>query len=396
MIGFDDALGTNPGPEHLLRPRGFGRFVSAAFLAFWLCGWAIGESLVLWILIAGGIALLTGTPPEPGRELLEPGPAIAVGVFLLFWLTLWTFGGYAAITELLRLLWSRDAISADPACLRVHHRLGPFRSNVEIPRDRLCRIYVAPGDKSLRADTTTGPVVLSSLGTALERANIAAALRTELRVPEEFESNVSSLPDGWQEIVTPEGEIALVKDLAVRRTQARVALGLTLASATLALILIALTHTDPTVIGITVIACTAATGLTWGTTRLARSRIEWRIGAGSLTRRRRVGARLRDLDEISRLELTRSSDSDGDDWFSLEAVPGKCTIERAQGDPAIPRRLGTWLAQRANIPFDDRSTREATARDLTLTLAQLKASGALGRTLAGWLERMAAKQRNES
>src|SRR6185436_19420071 len=155
MIGFDDALGTNPGPEHLLRPRGFGRFVSAAFLAFWLCGWAIGESLVLWILIAGGIALLTGTPPEPGRELLEPGPAIAVGVFLLFWLTLWTFGGYAAITELLRLLWSRDAISADPACLRVHHRLGPFRSNVEIPRDRLCRIYVAPGDKSLRADTTT-------------------------------------------------------------------------------------------------------------------------------------------------------------------------------------------------------------------------------------------------
>jgi hypothetical protein len=215
-------------------------------------------------------------------------------------------------------------------------------------------------------------------------------------VPEEFEANVSSLPDGWQEIVTPEGEIALVKDLAVRRTQARVALGLTLASATLALILIALTHTDPTVIGITVIACTAATGLAWGTTRLARSRIEWRIGAGSLTRRRRVGARLRDLDEISRLELTRSSDSDGDDWFSLEAVPGKCTIERAQGDPAIPRRLGTWLAQRANIPFDDRSTREAAARDLTLTLAQLKASGALGRTLAGWLERMAAKQRNES
>ena len=58
---------TNEGWELRLRSQGAGRYVSAAFLAFWLCMWAVGETLVLWFLIVGAISILTGRPPEPGR-----------------------------------------------------------------------------------------------------------------------------------------------------------------------------------------------------------------------------------------------------------------------------------------------------------------------------------------
>jgi hypothetical protein len=370
-----------------------------------LCGWAIGEAFVLWILVAGAAALLTGTPPGPDREPLAPGPALAAGAFLLVWLTMWTIGGYAATLELLRLVWSRDRIVAGSAIVRVTHWLGPFRSTVEIARDTLRRIYLAPVGKTLSADTDAGPIVLSTLGSPAERDRAAAALREELRVPEEHEVGTTpSIPAGWQEIVTPEGEPALVKDLKVRRVQARVALGVTLPVVALALYLLTIARGDAKLIPLAIIASTAAAGLTWGTSRLMRSRIEWRIGNGSLTRRRRTGDRIRDLFDASRLELTRQSDSDGDDAFVLEAVAsgavdsplswkrtGRCTIERALADPALPRRLGAWLSNRAKIPIDDRTTRESLNREGELALARLRESGPLGRRVASWVERLGPK-----
>ena len=48
------------GFEARLRRTGIGRYFGASFLAVWLCGWAFGETFVLWILVRGGIALLTG------------------------------------------------------------------------------------------------------------------------------------------------------------------------------------------------------------------------------------------------------------------------------------------------------------------------------------------------
>src|SRR5262245_49677542 len=99
---------TNEGWELQLTSQGVGRYLSAAFLAFWLCIWAVGESVVLWIVVVGAIALLTGRPPEPGREPLELGPAVMAGAFFVVWLTMWTVGGIAAFLEEMRLLWGRD------------------------------------------------------------------------------------------------------------------------------------------------------------------------------------------------------------------------------------------------------------------------------------------------
>ena len=63
-------------------------------------------------IINGGRSLLTGRPIKPGHQPFAPKAALPVGLFLLFGLTFWTFGGLMALRELLRLLFGRDRILA--------------------------------------------------------------------------------------------------------------------------------------------------------------------------------------------------------------------------------------------------------------------------------------------
>ena len=100
---------TGAGLEARLAIAGIGRFFSASFLAVWLAGWAAGEAFALWMLAVGAWSLLTGQPPGAGREPLRPEMALPVGLFLLFWLALWTLGGVMAGRELLRLLLAATA-----------------------------------------------------------------------------------------------------------------------------------------------------------------------------------------------------------------------------------------------------------------------------------------------
>jgi hypothetical protein len=65
---------------------------------------------------------------------------------------------------------------------RDHHRLGPFHSVVELPRETIFGIYAIPGENTLFADTRTGPSVLSTLGSPQERFRVAAALQAEFGV----------------------------------------------------------------------------------------------------------------------------------------------------------------------------------------------------------------------
>jgi hypothetical protein len=102
--------------------------------------------------------------------------------------------------------------------------------------------------------------------------------------------------------------------------------------------------------------------------------------------------------EADRLELTYSSDSDGDERFALMALMGagatingsafwtdpKCRrlVESSLRDATGPRRLGAWLAQAAGIPFDDRTGAAARQLDLEVLTKHLEASGPLGRFAA--------------
>src|SRR5512146_450229 len=102
---------TNRTPEGLevrLSSAGFGRFIGAAFLGFWLLFWVAGEGIALWMLAKGAWALITGEPPEPGRDPLDAQGALPIGLFLLIWLSFWTLGGVFAGREFLRLLFGRD------------------------------------------------------------------------------------------------------------------------------------------------------------------------------------------------------------------------------------------------------------------------------------------------
>jgi hypothetical protein len=80
------------------RPRA-DRWASAAFLTFWLGGWAVGEVLVASILLNFflGVPLLAGAIGLQGQGWFTV-------LFLTGWLGFWTFGGIAAMTGLYGLL----------------------------------------------------------------------------------------------------------------------------------------------------------------------------------------------------------------------------------------------------------------------------------------------------
>src|SRR6185503_82552 len=132
-----------------LAVKGIGRFFSAGFLACWLAGWAVGEAFALWFLCAGAWALLTGHAPGVGRQPLRPEVALPVGLFLLFWLALWTLGGVMAGRELLRLLFGRDRIRMGHDTLEIEHSYGLFRSREKLQRNELRRFYRRPGSAAL-------------------------------------------------------------------------------------------------------------------------------------------------------------------------------------------------------------------------------------------------------
>src|SRR5213075_958612 len=90
---------TGAGFEARLRITGFSRFFGVPFLTVWLLGWAAGEVFALCMLAVGAWSLLTGQPPGAGRAPLRPEVALPIGLFLLFWLALWTLGGVMAARE---------------------------------------------------------------------------------------------------------------------------------------------------------------------------------------------------------------------------------------------------------------------------------------------------------
>ena len=261
---------TLEGWEARLRTRDPGRYVGAAFLTFWLCGWAVGEGLVLWLLIRGAIALLTGTPPGPGRAPLALGPALMVGVFLLVWLTLWTFGGIAAIGEWLRLLWGEDRLLVSSGRLTVTWTSGPLRRRRTFERDAIRRIALVPPRDHLELEYGRERVELTRLGTRAERAEVLAALRSELALADV--AITGGLPDRWEAIVTSDGERVVVPMMSTRRSQARTAAVVALGAAAVTFVLARdAVIRDPAMWAPAIMALAVTLALAAGTTWLARA-----------------------------------------------------------------------------------------------------------------------------
>jgi hypothetical protein len=160
---------TSEGWQLRLRARDPGRWPKAAFLALWLCGWAVGEAFAGSILIRGLISHVTGTPPNPGGEPLRPGAAALLDLFVIVGLAIWTIGGIAALFELMRLLVGEDRLAVAGGRLIVERRRGPFRTTRSFERHTVRRVLLAGRDDRLALERERGRVELSALGTREER-----------------------------------------------------------------------------------------------------------------------------------------------------------------------------------------------------------------------------------
>ena len=406
---------TRQGWRLNLKPHGCSRYLSGAFLAFWLCGWAAGEAFALRLLIKGGLSLLTGTPTGPGRESLPLGLALGAGLFILFWLALWTVGGIAALAELFRLLWGEDRLEVAGGRLIVTRVRGPFRTQRAFDRTSIRRIGLLGRDARLVMDCARGHRELSRLGTQEERVQGATALRVELAIPEEPAASSTVLPEGWEDIITPDGARVLVADRSVRQKQTRAAfIGTLLLAAVTFVAARDSLHRSP-LIAPSVILLVFTLAALAGTLWLARGRYEWRLEKGLLTLRKRYGMGVRPVFQGRHLLLDYSTDSDGDPWHELYALSepdppltvrkiggatvtwrsaqpkNRRSIARKMNDTGVLRDLGNWLARETGLVLDDRTTPTARAQDLAELRATLEQSGRFGRLAAKLVDRLGDK-----
>jgi hypothetical protein len=149
------------GSSASLRVTGSVRYIGATFLLVWLAGWALGEAFALGfliLLIRSVVGTFFGMSwPLPGGQWIAGGAAGFFFLFLVVWLTLWTFGGLAAITELLRNLAGEDRVSVQPAGVELVCRAGPFRRVRTFDRSRIRRVRIRRHDKAVVMEPDQAP-----------------------------------------------------------------------------------------------------------------------------------------------------------------------------------------------------------------------------------------------
>jgi hypothetical protein len=396
------------------RPRGPGRFLDAGFLSLWLCVWLAGEIAALWFLVTGLYALVTGQPLPGSDQPIRLGPALAIGVFLLIWLAVWTLGGILAIREWLRALSSEDLLCLDGESLTRSRRLGPFTFTRQWSHADIHRVFVQPTGscrETLMAQVGPAVVELTDLGTPEERHAAAEALRTALGLPvDDHPTGPASLPSDWQEMMDPYGVRLLVPNLRTRRQQALI-VGIFAGVIWTGLVVLAWAsyRSDPNLWVLTCMVSVPAAWLTRQALWLHRGRNEWRIERGRIVRQRRSGASVTPVAEARALELMEETDSDGDRWYELRAtrlsapvdtlraptraIPRHISVHRVIHDAAEARCLGLWLAQRASVPLQDQVPTDASRQaEFDRLRTQLAASGRFGRWMARFLDRVAKRR----
>lgn len=288
------------------RASGIGRFFPALFMMVWLCGWALGEVFASVTLLAGlhAVGILPQIPGVPAmRGTVPSSGAIPVLLFLAFWLTIWTFAGWAALRETFRLLVGRDLVRWDAEGIEIQHFAGPFRSRVHVARDEVLGLQFASGGRALVLDSLQGRRTLTAFGSTEDRRELEAVLRSHLqgwgavaaaRAPQRT-------PSGWHVFTDDEGREALSEPWPFGGREIRV-------------------HPN----GV---------------------RYEWRFG---------WWRQQREITPVSLL-IRKRQDSDGDEVWELvaKAPDHEQRLANAINDPSGVRHLGRWLAARAGVELQD-------------------------------------------
>ena len=324
---------------------------------FWVVGEIVALALVIG-MIASALSAALGRPPLLASWAPPTDGSVSFFLFfLLMWLTLWTVGGIAAGTQLLRRLGGEDSIAATAGGIILTWRAGPLRRTRELPRATIRRIRIQLKGGAVVADTDRGTVEISDLGDAEERRSLQAWLLSELTLPDEAHAKLREREiRPLERDVETQGMDTLVTrpTRRVRIMQARVML--------VVAALMSLGWIDALRRGITqattgesvAALCTllvAASSL-WFLT----SRIEWSLRPGRMTVRRRVAhwtLREHDFQSSSTIALEHHIDSDGDDSHTLVITDSaqRRVLGTALHDRFELLALGEWLSARTGFIF---------------------------------------------
>lgn len=396
------------------RPRRLVRFSATAFLAAWFCLWAVGEIYAIGILSAslglpGGQALLNllgllGGALVPAvaermawREF--PSPANA-GPFELFfiasWLTVWTLAGLMAAWQVLRLHASEDRVEWDDQGVALLRRVGPFRSRRSWRAEQIEHVSLSRSDRALLLHTARATRVLTEWGSRPERSAVRDELRQVLGLPQAEPGRArgraadaaraggerthaaakprpaarggrrpvltlvkgTRAPAGWAASPLADGGTRLVRDPAARLVRAAAAWTAMAACAAATTFLSGggLDMLPGALLGPLQAAGVLVSGLlaaggVWLT--FVGTEILVREGAVEV-RRGFLGLRsIRTLESV-RLSVEHTTDSDGDDWFELQARSGgeRLTLDLRMNESRPVLELARWIAGKSGSPLD--------------------------------------------
>ncbi|MFN7990419.1 MAG: hypothetical protein U0529_23320 [Thermoanaerobaculia bacterium] len=369
------------GEEIVLRPTGVLRWFAAAFLAFWLCGWALGEAVALVLLLGPFAAPLVEGARElfPGLVGSAPaGPAslpLPVCAFLAVWLAAWTWGGLSAAWELLRILAGSDRYLLRPGSVVYSRRAGPFGRARELRAGAVEAVVHRPRKSQLLA-VVAGKEVPLSAGVPPEAGPwLAGRLREALGLDapgatgatgEALPETEPPVPSGWRARPRPEGGVVLDAPPARSRKTAGCALlaAFVVTAGAGVLLAAAFAGKGPSgVTGVAIAATVVATAVDALCLWAAFARDAWVLGRGRVERVRRFGpwSGRRGV-RNGTLVASLSTDDDRDDWFTLEARGEGGTLRLARSMNSGPEVLAfaRFAAWHSGFPLElPREVREA-------------------------------------
>jgi class 3 adenylate cyclase len=334
-----------------LRPSGIGRFVHAAFLSVWLAGWVVGETFALGML-AAILGWMTGLLSEPRPawvlDLVAGSGAAFAFLFLVLWLTLWTVGGIAALTQLTRSLVGVDHVGLTDNGFEVVRRAGPLRRRYAFDRSHVRRLRLRPRDHAVVVDTTAGTRVVTTFGLPSDRDQLAERLRQHLALPD-GDSGPGALPSTWE--LRTEGDAASVRKVRPRVRWVRSMIAWLLA-AVVAIAWYQSIRMDAGSAGLPALAL--ALLLTVGAAFSTWGRREWIARPGELTFHRSFATWVSERTfRSARLEVTHDTDSDGDSHYKLVVTDadGRSTLHSQVHDSGEVVDLARWVAGRTGFPL---------------------------------------------
>jgi hypothetical protein len=335
---------------------------------FWLYGWLAGEVFALSTVLS----MLHGAVlPAPIAERLPDtsnGGGPFVVVFLLVWLTFWTFGGIFAFRQLLTLLWGREEISAGPEGIRVRRGAGPFLWDKKISRRKIESIRMRRLSGPIKVETSDGVVRIASLGTREERQTLRDRLRESLQMeaPVSLADGVEiRIPGVWEKAVDVTGAPVLRRSRALQAKAARVAwVTASIAGFSCVFVISRLLppsgDSDPTALvfvtgGFTLLAAIGGVLFTWGRHEFVAHyrKLEVRRGVGSFLKAKTYAE--------PDLVIKTRTDSDGDEFMSLVVREGEgeqalvSTLNEAHEPVIIGRGLAREMCTELTIPPEVRA-----------------------------------------